>query len=48
MSQEVPMQVPIEITFRDVPKTGAVEALVREKAAKLEQVAITWYVIGLP
>lgn len=32
------MQVPLKITFRDVPKTEAIEALVREKAAKLERV----------
>lgn len=31
------MQVPLEITFRGVPPSEAVEARVREKAAKLEQ-----------
>lgn len=32
------MQVPLEITYRDVEKTDALEALVHEKVAKLEQV----------
>lgn len=32
------MQVPLEITYRDVPKTDAIEALVHEKVAKLEEV----------
>ncbi len=32
------MQVPLEITFRNVPKSSALEALVREKAAQLERV----------
>lgn len=32
------MKVPPEITYRDVEKTDAIEALVREKMAKLEQV----------
>jgi ribosomal subunit interface protein len=31
------MQVPLEITFRGVPHSDAVEARIREKAAKLEQ-----------
>ena len=32
------MQIPLEISYRDVPKTDALEALVREKVGKLEQV----------
>lgn len=32
------MKVPLEITYRDVPKTAAIETLVREKVAKLEKV----------
>ena len=32
------MQIPLEITYKDVEKTDALEALVHEKAAKLEQV----------
>lgn len=32
------MQVPLEVTYRDVPKTDAVEALVQEKIARLERV----------
>lgn len=32
------MQVPLEITYRDVEKTDALETLVHEKVAKLEQV----------
>lgn len=32
------MQVPLEVTYRDVEKTEALETLVREKVAKLEQV----------
>lgn len=32
------MQVPLEIIYRDVEKTDAIESLVREKAAKLEQI----------
>ena len=31
------MQVPLEITFRGVPHSDAVETRIREKAAKLEQ-----------
>ncbi|MFM8332985.1 MAG: HPF/RaiA family ribosome-associated protein [Candidatus Methylumidiphilus sp.] len=31
------MQVPLEITFRGFPHSDAVEARIREKAAKLEQ-----------
>lgn len=31
------MQVPLEISYRNVSKTDAIEALVREKAAKLEK-----------
>lgn len=30
------MQVPLEITFRGIPHSDAVEARIREKAAKLE------------
>jgi ribosomal subunit interface protein len=30
------MQVPLEITFRNVPPSPAIEAAIREKAAKLE------------
>ncbi len=33
------MKVPLEITFRNVEKTDAVEALIREKAAALERVS---------
>ncbi|MFB2918272.1 MULTISPECIES: HPF/RaiA family ribosome-associated protein [Aerosakkonema] len=32
------MQVGWEITYRDVEKTDSIEALVREKLAKLEEV----------
>ena len=32
------MQIPLEITYLDVDKTDALEALVHEKVAKLEQV----------
>lgn len=31
------MQVPLEVTYRDVPHTEAIEALVQEKVAKLER-----------
>jgi ribosomal subunit interface protein len=31
------MQVPLEITFRNVPPSPAIEADIREKAAKLEE-----------
>jgi ribosomal subunit interface protein len=31
------MQVPLEITFRGIPHSDAVEAKIREKTAKLEQ-----------
>lgn len=31
------MQVPVEITYRDVPKTDAIESLVQEKINKLEK-----------
>jgi len=31
------MQVPLEITFRGIPHSDAVEIRIREKAAKLEQ-----------
>ena len=31
------MQVPLEITYRDVEKTDEVERLVREKAGKLDE-----------
>lgn len=31
------MQIPLEITFRGFPHSDAVEARIREKAAKLEQ-----------
>lgn len=31
------MQVPLELTFRHVPRTDAMESLVREKAARLEK-----------
>ncbi len=30
------MQVPVQITFRDVPPSDAVEAKIRERAAKLD------------
>lgn len=33
-----PMDVPLELTFRNVDKTEALESLVRQKAAKLERV----------
>jgi cold shock CspA family protein len=32
------MQVPLELSFRNVQKTEAIETLIREKVAKLEQV----------
>lgn len=32
------MQIPLEITFRDVRRTEAIEKLVREKVAKLEKI----------
>lgn len=32
------MQIPLEISFRDVPHTEAIDNLIREKAEKLEQV----------
>jgi len=31
------MQIPLEITFRDIPKSDAVESRIREKAGKLER-----------
>ncbi len=31
------MQLPLEITFRGIPQSDAVETRIREKAAKLEQ-----------
>lgn len=36
--KEVDMNIPLEITYRDIEKTQELEALVREKAQKLEQV----------
>ena len=35
------MQVPLELSFRDVEKTDERETLIREKADKLEQVCQT-------
>ena len=32
------MQIPLEITYRDVEKNDALETLIREKAAKLEEI----------
>jgi|SRR5690606_18768235 len=32
------MQIPLEISYRDVPKTDAIDNLIREKTKKLEQV----------
>jgi cold shock CspA family protein len=32
------MQIPLEISYRDVEKTEAIDTLIRDKAAKLEQV----------
>lgn len=32
------MQVPLEITYRDIEKNDALETLIREKAAKLEEI----------
>lgn len=32
------MQVPLEVTYRDVPHTETIEALVQEKVAKLERI----------
>ena len=32
------MQIPLEISFRDVPKTEEIENLIRDKAKKLERV----------
>lgn len=31
------MQLPLQITFRDIPHSDAIEAAIQEKAAKLEQ-----------
>lgn len=31
------MQQPLQITFRDIPHSGSVEEVIREKAAKLDQ-----------
>ena len=31
------MQKPLQITFRDIPHSGSVEEVIREKAAKLDQ-----------
>lgn len=31
------MQIPMQVTFRDVPQSDAVEAAIREKAEKLQQ-----------
>ncbi len=31
------MQIPLQITFKDIPKSDAVEARIREKAEKLER-----------
>jgi ribosomal subunit interface protein len=31
------MKVPLKITFRDMPSSPAIETLIREKAAKLEE-----------
>jgi len=31
------MQIPVQITFRDIPPSPAVEAAIREKAAKLDR-----------
>ena len=31
------MQIPLQITFRDMEPSAAVEASIREKAAKLDQ-----------
>ena len=31
------MQQPLQITFRDIPRSEALEADIREKAAKLDQ-----------
>ena len=32
------MQVPLEVDYRNVDKTEALESLIRDKVAKLEQV----------
>ncbi len=32
------MQIPLEISFRDVQKTEEIERLIREKVEKLEQI----------
>jgi ribosomal subunit interface protein len=32
------MQIPLDVSYRDVPKTDAIESLVSEKVAKLEEV----------
>jgi len=32
------MQIPLEISFRDVPKTEAIENLIRDKVKKLEKI----------
>lgn len=32
------MQVPVDITYRDVPKTDAIETLIQDKVTKLEEV----------
>lgn len=31
------MQIPLQVTFRGIPHSDAVEAKIREKAAKLEK-----------
>jgi len=31
------MQIPLQITFRDIEPSAAIEANIREKAAKLDQ-----------
>ena len=38
------MQQPLQITFRDIPRSEALEADIREKAAKLDQFGINKYI----
>ena len=48
MEKENPMQIPLQISFRNMDPSPAVEARIREKAAKLERfhdriVGCTWW-----
>ena len=39
IQMRVSMQIPLKITFKDIPQSDFVEARIREKAAKLERFA---------